>query len=102
MNCSLLDDEDYINDLAQKIPLWLAEGQNELSDNWSIWDWMKYNIRVHTIQYSKRRARERNEREKSLQEEYAKAKHIHEIDPNDLNASILNSKICWNCFMKKK
>ena len=91
MNCSLLDDEDYINDLAQKIPIWLAEGRNELSDNRSIWDWMKYNIRAHTIQYSKRRARERNEREKSLQEQYAKAKHIHEIDPNDLNASILNS-----------
>ena len=87
MNCSLLDDEDYINDLAEKIPIWLAEVRNELSDNRSIWDWMKYNIRAHTIQYSKRSARERNQREKS----HAKAKHIHEIDPNDLNASILNS-----------
>ena len=91
MNCSLLDDEVYINDIAAKIPIWLAEGRNELSDNRTIWDWMKYNIRAHTIQYSKRKARERNEREKSLQEEYAKAKHIFETDPSDLNASILNS-----------
>lgn len=91
MNCSLLDDEDYINDIAEKIPIWLAEGRNELSDSRSIWDWMKYNIRAHTIQYSKRRARERNEREKSLQEEYVKAKHIFETDTNDLNAHILNS-----------
>ena len=52
---------------------------------------MKYNIRAHTIQYSKREARERKEREKSLQEEYPKAKHIFETDPSDLNASILNS-----------
>ena len=85
------DDEDYIDDIAEKIPVWLAEGRNELSDNRNIWDWMKYNIRAHAIQYSKRRARERNEREKSLEENYAKAKLIFEVDPNDLNASILNS-----------
>ena len=91
MNCSLLDDEDYIDDIAEKIPAWLAEGRNELSDNRNIWDWMKYNIRAHAIQYSKRRAWERNEREKSLQENYAKAKLIFEVDPNDLNESILNS-----------
>ena len=64
MNCSLLDDEDYIDDIAEKILVWLAEGHNELSDNRNIWDWMKYNIREHAIQYSKRRARERNKREK--------------------------------------
>lgn len=52
---------------------------------------MKYNIRVHTIQFSKRKARERNEREKSLQEEYVTAKHNFESEPNDLNANILNS-----------
>ena len=64
MNCFFLDDEEYVNDIAEKIPVWLAEGRNELSDSRSIWDWMKYNIRVHTIQFSKRKARERNEREK--------------------------------------
>ena len=91
MNCSLSDDEDYINDISAKIPIWLAEGHNELSDNRSIWDWMKYIqcIRAHTIQYSKRKVRERNKREKSIQEEYTKAKHIFETDPSDLNASIL-------------
>ena len=58
MNCSLLDDEDYINDIAAKIPIWLAEGRNELSDNRGIWDWMKYNIRAHKIQYSKKHGKE--------------------------------------------
>ena len=54
---------------------------------------MKYNIRAHTIQLSKRRARERNEREQILQEEYAKAKakFIFETDLNDRNANTLNS-----------
>ena len=48
MNCSLLDDEDYVNDITEKIPIWLAEGRKDLSDSRSIWDWLKYNIRAHT------------------------------------------------------
>ena len=96
MNCSLLDDEDYINDITAKIPIWLAEGRNALSDNQSIWDWIKYNIRAYTFHYSKRISREKNEREKGLKREYAKAKHIFEIDPK------IKLKICWNYFMKKK
>ena len=52
---------------------------------------MKYNIRAHTIQLSKRKAPERNEREQKLQEEYAKVKFIFETDPNDQNANTLNS-----------
>ena len=91
MNCSLLDDEDYVNDITEKIPIWLAEGRKDLSDSRSIWDWLKYNIRAHTIQLSKRKARERNEREQKLQEEYAKVKFIFETDPNDQNANTLNS-----------
>ena len=91
MNCTLLDDEEYVNNITEKIPIWLAESRNELSDNRSIWDWLKYNIRVYTIQFSKRKAWERNEREKSLQEEYVKVQHNFEKEPNDSNATILNS-----------
>ena len=36
MNCFPLDDEEYVNDIAEKIPVWLAEGRNELSDSRSI------------------------------------------------------------------
>ena len=49
MNCSLLDDEDYVNDITKKIPIWLAEGRKDLSYSRSIWDWLKYNIRTQTI-----------------------------------------------------
>ena len=70
MNCSLLDDEDYINDLAEKIPIWLAEGRNhgnELSDNRSIWDWMKYNINknAHNSVFEKKSAGKKRKRKKS-------------------------------------
>ena len=57
MNCSLLDDEEYEEDIARMIPLWTAEGQKEFTDNLMIWDWMKYNIRAHTIEYSKRKGK---------------------------------------------
>ena len=33
MNCPLLDDEDYEEDIARMIPLWIAEGQKEFTDN---------------------------------------------------------------------
>ena len=53
---------------------------------------------------SKRKAPERNEREKNLQEEYAKAKFTFETgDPNDRNANTLNSaKNTLELFYEKK
>ena len=48
-------------------------------------------IRAQAIQHSKRRAKERNEKENYLQEEYSKAKIEFEKDPNNLNVDILNS-----------
>ena len=51
------------------IPLWTAEGQKELTDNRMVWDWIKYNIRAHAIQRSKRKAKERGKKELHLQEE---------------------------------
>ena len=41
-----------------------------MSNNRTIWDWIKYNIRAHAIQYSKRRAKERSELEIVLQNDY--------------------------------
>ena len=92
MNCSLLEDEDYVREVTAKIPMWLREGRNELTDNRSISDWTKYNIRVHAIQHSKRKAMERKEKEMKLQKEFAKAKKIFDSDPNDKNANALNLK----------
>ena len=41
MNCSLLEDENYLNDLKQKVPEWKAEGEKVLPDKRSVWDWIK-------------------------------------------------------------
>ena len=63
------------------------KGTKELSDHWSVWDWIKYNIRAHAINFSKRNSKERNEEGKTLQEELSKAKEELEMTPNDLNTS---------------
>ena len=91
MNCSLLDDEEYVNVITESIPIWLAQGHKELSDYRCVWDWLKYNERAYTIQYSKKKARERQEKEKRLQEQYTNAKCTFEKNPNNLNANLFNS-----------
>ena len=51
---------NILKDVTAQIPSWLTEGRKELSDNRSIWDWLKYNIRVQFVtQHSKRRAKEK-------------------------------------------
>ena len=66
MNCSLLDDEEYVNVITESIPIWLAQGHKDLSDYRYIWDWLKYNERAYTIQYSKKKAHERKEKGKDF------------------------------------
>ena len=91
MNCSLLDDDNYIREVTAKLPVWMAESRSGLSDNRSIWDWIKFNIRTHAVQHSKRKARERKEKENILQKEFTVAKQKFESDPTDENAVNFNS-----------
>ena len=58
-----------------------------------IWDWNKYNIRAHAIQYSKRKAKERVKKELDLQEELSKAKSKLENNPNDHNTTHYNNVV---------
>ena len=66
----------YANVITESIPTWLAQGHKELSDYRCIWDWFKYNVRARTIQYSKRKARERKEKEENLQEQYTPMQNV--------------------------
>ena len=86
LNCSLLADDAYVNSVTELLPLWAAEGRKELTNHRSVWDWIKYNIRAHAINFSKRKSKERNKKEKTLQEELSKAKEELELTLSDLNA----------------
>ena len=66
---------------------WIADGEKASSDNRIIWEWIKYNIRVHAIHYSKRRAKERSELESVLQNDYIIASKKYESDPSNSNAN---------------
>ncbi|KAL9982663.1 hypothetical protein ACROYT_G004734 [Oculina patagonica] len=85
MNCSFLTDKEYVDSVTKMIPIWTAEGQTELSDDRSAWDWIKYNIRAHTILHSKKRAKERVEKERNLQNELDKAKKTLDKTLSDSN-----------------
>ena len=66
--------------------MWIAEHEKDLTDNRSIWEWLKYIIRARAIQYSIKRAQVRNEKEEFLQTEYSRVSEIYENDLNDINA----------------
>ena len=69
MNVSLLDDEEHLNYQSFNIPNWKSEGERELSDKRCVWDWIKYNIGMHAIRYSKEKAKQRNDKEKMIRKE---------------------------------
>ena len=62
MNCSLLEDNDYINGIAVKIPMWLGEGGDALLDHRNtIWEKIKYiTVTVNETQ-SERKKRKRKQ-----------------------------------------
>ena len=49
-----------------RLEVWKDEGK-EFSDIRVAWDWIKYNVRLFSMQYSKELARIKREKEQSLQ-----------------------------------
>jgi len=46
MNCSILEDANYIDEISHLIPQWVAEGQKEISDHGNVWEWIKFNVKA--------------------------------------------------------
>ena len=76
MNCAPLEDDDYVNDVSSKIPIWLDHGRKDLSDDRVIWAWLKYHVRAQSKQHSKRRGKDRNEKENRLEKNTLKQSRI--------------------------
>ena len=67
------------------------------------WDWIKYNVRAYSTNYSKKKAKVRNEQEKELQKDLDNAKVSFETNPNDSNSNLLNTaKEKLETFYKEK
>lgn len=75
LNCSVLNDDDYVEDITKMIPIWTA-------------DWIKYNIRAYSTNYCKKKAKVGNEQEKELQKDLDNAKVSFETNPPDSNSNL--------------
>ena len=73
------------------ILIWTVEGERELCDHRSTWNWIKYNVRAYSTNCSKKIAKVRNEQEKELQKDLDNAKVSLETNPTDSNGSLLKT-----------
>ena len=90
LNCSLLSDETYVEKINSLIPKWVQEGENDLEDLRSVWDWVKYNIKKYSRKYSVDKCKEKKLEEQKLNEEFQEAYLIFENNPSQENQTTLN------------
>ena len=88
--------------MKEKLEEWKKEG-DEFSDKRVAWDWMKYNVRLFSINYSKELAKTKREREEKLQRNLQIAKHYLSRTPVKRSKKFLmNAMQNWIIFMRKK
>ena len=74
LNCSLLSDDGFVEEMNHLIPIWVQEGATDLGDFRSIWDWVKYNISKFSRKYSKEKSKQRRLDEEQLHREFQEAR----------------------------
>ena len=114
LNCSLLDDINYISEISELIPAWGKE-HSSIQDKRVLWDILKYEIRKFSIRYSsnKKRAIKSKENElliklselelkldqnpsPQLITDYDNAKTaIRELESYKTKGAVIRSKIQW-------
>ena len=90
LNCSLLNDKQYVDDVNLLFPAWFQKGKQELSDPRSVWDWVKYNVKKYSRQYSMSKSRQRKLEEWQLNREFQEASFVFQNNPSQENLSTLN------------
>ena len=90
LNCSLLNDKQYVDEINCLLPSWLQEGKQELNDPRSVWDWVKYNVKKYSRQYSMTKSQQRKAEEWQLNREFQEASSVFQKNPSQENLSTLN------------
>lgn len=90
-----VDDENYLQEVKNNFQAWMVEGEKKLHDKRAIWEWIKYNIRSHVMNYSKIKSKQNKEKETQLENDYSEAARKFEDDPSEDNKSRL-------CEVKEK
>ena len=87
-NSSLVDDENYVLAINQKIPEWLGEFE-EVIDKRVLWDLIKYRVRQFTMHYAKEKAQKRRQELVQVERSLRQAEERLAIDPSESNLEIL-------------
>ena len=81
MNTSILNDAAYIDEVRKKGLMWRKEAK-EVSGKRLTWDWIKYNVCLFSIEYSKKLAKANREEEERMQKKYQDAQANFEKNPS--------------------
>lgn len=88
--------------MQEKLVMWKEEGK-EFSDKRVAWDWVKYNVRLFSIQESKSRAKVRREEENTLQKSLQEAQINFQRQPTmKQKRSLTFAKHKWKRSMIKE
>ena len=74
-NTSLLEDENYVSEMKILIEKLTNENENQAMNPNTFWEWLKYNIRKHSMTFSKIKARGQRKMENELEIRLQKAPH---------------------------
>ena len=66
LNCSLLNDKRYVEEINCLLPTWFQEGKQDLSNPCSVLDWVKYNVNKYSRQYSMNKWKQRKAEEQRI------------------------------------
>jgi len=91
-NTSLLSDEKFVQLMKTNLEVWKEEAK-EFIDIRVAWDWIKYNVRLFSMQYSKEPARIKREKEESLQKKLQAAHNFNKTLAKNLKGSWTNVKM---------
>ena len=90
LNCALLNDKQYVNELNCLLPAWLQEGKKDLTDPRSVWDWVKYNVKKYSRSYSMNKCKQQKIEEQQLNDQFQQATSSYQDSPTQENSSALN------------
>lgn len=93
LNTSLLSNEKFIETMESNIPSWI-EDSNDIIDNRLKWDFVKYKIRKESIQFSKRLAKTKREKELELNLKYQEAEKCLQNNPTRENKEVRDKFKC--------
>ena len=84
----MVDDENYVLAINQKIPEWLEEFK-EVTDKRVLWDLIKYRVRQFPMRCAKEKARKRRQELLQIETSLRQAEERLVTDPSEPNLEIL-------------